>query len=128
LDARGEALPIHRCPRTGAFQVEAVGTGMMMVKREVFTRLAAAYPELRVPVPKADLPPEAAPFLSTFFLPMMSRWGALLPEDYAFCHRWRAIGGKIWCDPAIRVRHHGSFAYEADPMALFVPAEGTAAA
>jgi hypothetical protein len=28
-------------------------------------------------------------------------------EDYTFCDRWRQVGGKVWCDPELRVDHHG---------------------
>jgi hypothetical protein len=28
-------------------------------------------------------------------------------EDYSFCHRWRAIGGRIWVDPDIHMGHVG---------------------
>jgi hypothetical protein len=28
-------------------------------------------------------------------------------EDYTFCDRWRQVGGKVWCDPEMRVDHHG---------------------
>ena len=31
------------------------------------------------------------------------RWA----EDYAFCRRWRALGGKIWIDPEARMLHAG---------------------
>lgn len=30
-----------------------------------------------------------------------------LSEDYSFCHRWRAMGGKIWLDPDINMGHVG---------------------
>lgn len=29
-------------------------------------------------------------------------WG----EDYAFCRRWRDIGGKVWCVPNMTLGHH----------------------
>ncbi len=30
-------------------------------------------------------------------------WG----EDYAFCHKWQALGGQIWIDPDILFTHSG---------------------
>lgn len=34
-----------------------------------------------------------------------------LSEDYTFCKRWRQIGGEIWCDPKIKLKHWGQKAY-----------------
>lgn len=34
-------------------------------------------------------------------------------EDYNFCRKWRAIGGKIVCDPSVRLIHWGQYAYGA---------------
>ena len=28
-------------------------------------------------------------------------------EDYSFCERWRAMGGKVWIDPSIQMGHVG---------------------
>lgn len=32
-------------------------------------------------------------------------------EDFAFCHRWRMLGGTIWADRRIRLAHWGRKAY-----------------
>jgi hypothetical protein len=34
--------------------------------------------------------------------------GIYLSEDFAFCHRWRALGGKIWLDTASKLTHTGA--------------------
>ena len=34
-----------------------------------------------------------------------------LSEDWAFCERWRAIGGKIWADTSINLAHIGTAKY-----------------
>jgi hypothetical protein len=33
--------------------------------------------------------------------------GEYLSEDYAFCHRWRSLGGKLWLDTQSRLVHVG---------------------
>jgi hypothetical protein len=33
-------------------------------------------------------------------------------EDIFLCERWRALGGTVWCDPHIRLHHHGDKDYE----------------
>jgi hypothetical protein len=40
--------------------------------------------------------------------------GAYLSEDYAFCDRWRALGGEIWLDLHSRLTHAGMSYYEGD--------------
>lgn len=36
----------------------------------------------------------------------------MLTEDWAFCHRWRQLGGRIWCNSAIRLSHTGKYDYD----------------
>ena len=38
-----------------------------------------------------------------------------LSEDYTFCHRFRAIGGKVWLDTRSRIRHVGSMEFAGSP-------------
>ncbi len=35
----------------------------------------------------------------------------VLSEDYAFCQRWRDMGGLVWMDTKIAMAHHGGKAY-----------------
>lgn len=37
---------------------------------------------------------------------------AVVGEDIDFCMKYRARGGKIWCDPAIELSHVGPYAYK----------------
>jgi hypothetical protein len=130
-DEDGVPLPPRRCPRTGAFEVDAIGTGMMCIKRRVFTRLIEAYPESKVARPQEGLPPETGRWLHQLFLPVGPSWAVQEGEDYAFCALWRQVGGKVWCDPEVRVQHHGSFAYyEGDLASLmqWIAAPGARAA
>jgi hypothetical protein len=34
-----------------------------------------------------------------------------LSEDWSFCQRWRALGGKIYSDSSIVLKHIGKFSY-----------------
>ena len=36
-----------------------------------------------------------------------SRTRRHLSEDYAFCHRWRGCGGKVWLDLVSSISHEG---------------------
>lgn len=100
-------------------------SGFMMVKREVFLRMIDAYPEskIRLPFDKTG----AFSWLHDFF-PVGVDNGDYLSEDVGFCRRWRAIGGRVWADPAVQLRHVGSHTYVGDPMMAFAPAPRVAGA
>ena len=40
--------------------------------------------------------------------------GQYLSEDYAFCRRWRALGGEIWLDLRSRLTHIGPDHFRGD--------------
>jgi hypothetical protein len=40
--------------------------------------------------------------------------GRYLSEDYAFCRRWRDIGGKVFVDPQCKLAHLGQHLYRGD--------------
>ena len=61
------------------------------------------------------------------FFPIEVVNGELMPEDYAFCRRWRLLGGKVWADPTIQLTHHGAHDYTGDPMSMFEMAPERAA-
>lgn len=115
----GEGATVRRDTATGAVEAEAIGTGFLLLHRSVLERLAEAHPETLHQTEEgqvhaffeAGIDPKAAP-----------GEGRYLSEDYLFCARWRALGGEVWCDPAIRLEHHGQVALAGDPMALFSPA------
>ena len=83
-------------------EVDFAGTGFMMIKRRALERMIEAHPELEyrgVNGPTYHL-----------FGEMLTE-GHHLSEDYAFCHRWRALGGTILADTSVRLVHHGLYAY-----------------
>ena len=45
--------------------------------------------------------------------------GLYLSEDYAFCQRWRDIGGEVWLDAAARLTHTGPHAFPGNAAARF---------
>jgi hypothetical protein len=116
-DADGYA---RRCPVSGAIEVEMVATGFMCIKRHVFERMAQAWPAEKFRGEPGELTPEQERHLFNYF-PVTVEDGLLLSEDYGFCRRWRALGGEIWIDPAIRLGHIGTTTYAADPVTLFKP-------
>lgn len=111
----GEGATVRRDATTGAVQAEAIGTGFLLLHRSVLERLAEAHPETLHQT-------EDGPAHAFFEAAIAPGGGRYLSEDYLFCARWRALGGEVWCDPAIRLEHHGQVALTGDPMALFSPA------
>ena len=83
----------------------------MLLKREVFQRLIDAYPESRISwnAGAYDVEYETLPWLYDYF-PLGFQNGVYTSEDYAFCRRWRAIGGQVWADLTVRLTHYGNHA------------------
>ena len=86
---------------TSPTDVDYAGTGFLMIHRSVFDRMknvVMCYEE-------GDLKE------CWGFFDLMHHNGISLSEDYAFCERWRSLGGKIILDPSIRLKHWGQYAY-----------------
>ena len=47
--------------------------------------------------------------------------GHYLSEDYAFCRRWRKLGGEIWIDLRSKLTHVGPYAFKGDSTARYAP-------
>jgi hypothetical protein len=90
--------------------VAYVGTGFMLVKRAVVQAVADAHPELTAGL--RDLagsgPGRAVMMFETMIEP---ETGEHLSEDYAFCRRWRDLGGQVFADFHSRFGHVGHAVY-----------------
>jgi len=89
------------------FEVDYVGTGFMLIKREVFEKLRDSmsdddwykYPDSEIK-------------MYDFFPVHIDKVNRLyLGEDWTFCSKWKALGGQIWIDGTIRLRHIGSYTF-----------------
>lgn len=85
------------------------GTGFMMIRRDVIETLAARHPELRYVPDQLDRDSGlTAEHVTALFQPLIDpETGHLLADDYAFCHRVRAAGYRIWLAPWMRTTHTG---------------------
>jgi len=102
LPAAGNAVEVDG----GFARVAYVGTGFMLVRRAVVERVAEAHPELM-----AELE-ELGGLTPMIFEPMVEpETGEYLSEDYAFCRRWRDLGGEVWADVESPLRHVGHAVY-----------------
>jgi predicted lipid carrier protein YhbT len=103
--------PQHFDERTGFLEVRDVGFAFVLLKRAAVLRLAEAYPELEYRTTNGRR--EWALFLD------MIDQGDRLSEDFSFCRRWRAIGGRIFIDQDAALLHAGRKEFTGRPSQLF---------
>ncbi len=109
-----------RCERAGRFATAIYcGGGFMLLKREVIERMIAAYPETRYSSAHAYSNAKAGQNFALFDCMIDKDTGVYISEDFAFCQRWRDIGGKIWLDTEGKLTHIGAYNYCGDPKARF---------
>lgn len=93
----------------GFAPAEHVGTGVLLLKREVFTALMSRHPDLKA----KGFGPDAYPRHRDsgrwgFFNPAISLVdGFPLSEDISFCLRYLEAGGEIWANVIDNVMHAG---------------------
>jgi len=89
-------------------EVLSVGTGLMLIKRKVFETLKPDTPVSRLGstvVGQIEATEKVHHFFDTG---VDSNTGEFLSEDYAFCQRWRAKGGKVYAAPWVQTIHIGT--------------------
>jgi hypothetical protein len=99
----------------GIAKVAYGGTGFLMIARTAMQRIVDAHPELtaRMGDMGDGLAAEAPMVFETMIEP---ETGQYLSEDYAFCRRWRDLGGEIWADFEARLTHVGPTAFTGSLM------------
>jgi hypothetical protein len=94
-------------------EVMEIGTGYMLVKREVFPKFAAAYPELKYRpdhVGQANF--DGSRYIHAYFDTVIDKHSErYLSEDYMFCQWARAIGFQVWLCPWVQTQHIGTYAF-----------------
>jgi hypothetical protein len=101
------------------------GTGFQLIKRGVFERMMAAYPETKYKSVHAFPPQSASDNLYALFDCMIDpETGAYLSEDFSFCRRWRKIGGEIWLDLTSKLTHSGPYSFRGNAAARFSTVAG----
>lgn len=97
---------------------DCAGTGFMMIKRAVLERMIASYPHTRYTAAHTAAVPNTSPNQYALFDCLIdARTGEYLSEDYAFCQRWRALGGRIWLDTRGLLMHIGPHEFLGTPHA-----------
>ena len=110
-----------RIQKDGFAEITAGPTGFMMIKREVFEKLAEKYPE-RKTVNKQLVGNKVETMEKgwyTFFETAQDPENGYLGEDIAFCRLWTNIGGKIYADTQTPLTHFGSHAFHGSLSMMF---------
>ncbi len=114
-----------RTPTNGFLPVQAIGSAVLLISRDALVRMSQSALVARYEHGghRVDLKESGW----TFFDPFVDEAGVYLSEDYAFCHRWRALGGQVWADLRSETRHIGPLAVEGDIATTLATASRTAA-
>jgi hypothetical protein len=102
-------------------EVLELGTGFMMIKREVFDKFKDQYPELRYrPDHVGQAAFDGTRYIHAYFDTVIDHGKSdrYLSEDYMFCQWWRNMGGKIYLCPWMKTHHIGTYAFTGDMPAI----------
>jgi hypothetical protein len=109
-------------------EVSKTGTGFLLIKRDVFEKMNA-HPAVRTFANDIGLPRELDQYMKTYFDTAV-REGRYYSEDWTFCENWRDLGGQVWVDKRVLLRHTGTYTFDGaaqeqvyrDLKAVFEPA------
>lgn len=98
----------------GFLEVSEAPTGFMAIKREVLTTMMTRLPELKYTPDGPPDRPHRDLFYRFFDVMIEPETNRYLSEDYAFCRRWRDLGGKVYVDTTSKLQHQGPYTYSGD--------------
>ena len=94
--------------RVNLVEADAVGTGFVMIKRSVFETFQEAIPD------EWHINEITKEKVYEFFSTGIDKINRIaIGEDWLFCYQWKALGGEIWVDGSINLKHIGTHVFEA---------------
>jgi hypothetical protein len=115
-----KSLPVKWCvngipgqvedPNSNHIEVTKTGTGFLLMKREVFEKLNA-HPAVRHFNNDIGLDPKLDKDMKTYFDTAV-RENRYYSEDWTFCENWRDLGGQVWVDKRVLLRHTGTYVFD----------------
>jgi len=110
-------FPVHAIPapsgcplaekETGLVLVDVLPTAVMKIKRQAFMDLAAAKKApLRIEMDR-HTGKERERYLSFFDFETDNERCIEFGEDVTFCRKWMSLGGELWVDPNVTLKHVG---------------------
>jgi hypothetical protein len=112
---------------TEPLEVMEIGTGFMMIKREVFDKMKDAYPKIHYkPDHVGQSNFDGSRYIHAYFDTVIDYTESItgggsdryLSEDYMFCQMWRKIGGQIFLCPWMKTQHIGTYAFSGNMPAV----------
>lgn len=102
----GECVALDDAGTEALVPVAYVGTGFLLIRREVVAKMIKAYPQTRYRrIDAPDAPSEQ--FFALFDCMIDPETQTYLSEDFAFCQRWRSLGNTVWLHRGIQISHTG---------------------
>ncbi len=98
-DSKGNPLPLMYDINTGTMEVSEIGLAFALITKACADKMVAAYQELAFDGITAEED-------YALFNPIVTR-RKYYSEDFAFCYRWRAIGGRVFMCPEAELSHTG---------------------
>jgi hypothetical protein len=97
----------------GLMEVSHAPTGCMLIKRQVFDKMIKAYPDDKIDQAtivngESKTNPYMYNFFDTVHDPKSKKYYG---EDFGFCKKWTAIGGKCYCYVDDFITHVGEYQY-----------------
>jgi len=114
-----KSLPIKWCVNgfegaeegpNGLQEVTKTGTGFLLIKKHVFEKLNS-HPNVKSFKNDIGLSADLDPFMKTYFDTGV-RENRYYSEDWSFCENWRDVGGKVWVDKRVLLRHTGTYVFD----------------
>jgi hypothetical protein len=139
-----KSLPVKWCvnglpgfveePGQPLIEVTKTGTGFLLMKREVFEKLNS-HPAVRHFNNDIGLDANLNQYMKTYFDTAV-RENRYYSEDWTFCENWRDLGGQVWVDKRVLLRHTGTYVFDGttqeklyqDLAAVFSPVNAAPAA
>jgi len=87
-------------------KVRHLATGFMMIKRNTLEQLMFAFPETKYEDDVGFLKGDENKYAYALFDCGVEE-GHYFSEDWLFCHRWSKMGGNIYVDVTINLKHTG---------------------
>lgn len=91
-------------------EIDYVGTGLVLIKRDVFEKLKEYVESYRNAQPSNSI--GYGESIYDFWRLEISHEYNMLSEDYTFCKMWTDIGGKVYLAPYVKTMHIGTYIFK----------------